>query len=310
MKTIFFGTPGFSVPALETLAKGSELCLVVTQEDKKRGRGKNVTPSPVKTKALELGVEVFQPSNINSPESLEKLKSYSADVFVVVAYGQILKKDILDIPKIDIINIHASILPKLRGAAPIQFSILEGHSETGVCIMRIEEGLDSGPVALCKKMAIGERDYGEVSAELSKLGAQALDEYLSLLKRNEVSFKRQDHSSSSYAPKIENELLWLDPYEEEALYLQRKVRAFSPNLGAKIMLAGETLKVYKVNLANEMELEPGQYKVVSKNLYLGCKKGALSIENLQRPGKKRMDISSFLAGYNLEKNGYVDTLER
>lgn len=309
MKTIFFGTPDFSVPALDALYKKTDLCLVVSQEDKKRGRGKKLSSSPVIERARELGIETFQPRNVNEEESIKKLKSYEADLYVVVAYGQILKKELLELPTLDIVNIHASILPKLRGAAPIQFAILEGHEKAGVCIMRIEEGLDSGPVALCKTMDIGSLSYGQLSEELSYLGAEALSDYLDKLESGSVEFIDQDHRESTYAHKIENDMVWLDFYNEDAKILERKIRALNPSPGAKFKLAGEDIKVYEAKVKDGHGLLPGHYEVKGKELLIGSKNGLLSIESLQRPGKKRMDISSFLAGFHSDKQGVIDLLE-
>lgn len=309
MRCIFFGTPEFSVPALEQLNKHEEVCLVVTQEDKRRGRGKKLKPSPVKEKALNLGIEVFQPENINNPDSLKKLRSYEADLFVVVAYGQILKAELLSIPKIDIINIHASLLPKLRGAAPIQYSILEGHTKTGVCIMRIEEGLDSGPVAIRKELEVKEQNTEELTLALSQLGAEALVEYLKKLKKGQVEFQLQNHEASTYAHKIENHMTWLDFYSESALDLQRKVRAFNPTPGARFKIGQDSFKVYEVKLEGSKNLEPGSYLSDGKNLFIGTAEGSLSVEKIQRAGKKVMDIRPFLAGYKLPESGRINPIE-
>lgn len=309
MRCIFFGTPEFSVMALETLAKHEDVCLVVTQEDKKRGRGKKLKPSPVKEKALELGIEVFQPKNINSSESLEKLKSYDADLFVVVAYGQILKKSLLSIPNLDIINIHASLLPKLRGAAPIQYSILQGHIKTGICIMRIEEGLDSGPVAIRKEIDINGKNYEELSNDLSILGAQALEEYLDTLKVGKINFQDQDHDSSTYAPKIENQMTWLDFYSETAIEIERKIRALSPSPGARMKIGEDSFKLYEVQLENSSNLDPGQYKTNGKEIVIGTVQGDISVGKIQRAGKKIMDAKSLLAGYKLPSSGKINPVE-
>lgn len=310
MKSVFFGTPEFSVNALETLSKHTDVLLVVTQEDKIRGRGKKVSPSPVKEKAIELGIEVFQPQNINSEDSLKKLKDLDADLFVVVAYGQILKKDLIEIPKMDIVNIHASLLPKLRGAAPIQFSIFQGHEKTGVCIMRIEEGLDSGPVAIRKEIEIANMDYGQLSEKLSILGAEALKEYLVQLEDNKVVFIEQDHKESTYAHKINNNSTWLDFYNENASTLEKRIRALSPSPTAKFKIGNEIFKIYEALVDFNKKVEPGHYVIYNKMFLIGCKEGTLSIQSIQRSGKKRMEISAFLAGFNLPNSGKVQAIER
>ncbi|MDO5036885.1 MAG: methionyl-tRNA formyltransferase [Tissierellia bacterium] len=307
IKTIFFGTPDFSVPALEVLHELTDLRLVVTQEDKPKGRGKKVLASPVKARALELGIEVFQPSSINTQESQAKLEALGADLFVVVAYGQILKKPVLEAPKLDIINIHASLLPKYRGAAPIERAILEGERETGVSIMRVEEGLDSGPVALMKSCPIGHKNAQDLREALADLGAQALRDYLGALEEGRVSFKDQDHDQATYAHKIHNELGALDFLGETSQESLNRIRALSPKPGAYFYLEGEKIKVFEGALAPQEEGgEPGDLRVRGPRLFIRAKDGFLEVKSLQRPGKKRMDVASFLNGYPIKEGSQVN----
>ncbi|MCD1147115.1 methionyl-tRNA formyltransferase [Peptoniphilus sp. KCTC 25270] len=308
MKCVFFGTPDFAIAPLKALAEKVDVTLVVTQEDKQKGRGKKLQPTPVKMVAEELGIEVFQPKNINDPESIEYLKKQEADLFVVVAYGQILKQDVLDIPKLYPINIHGSILPKYRGAAPIQHAILEGEETTGISIMKMELGLDSGPVALEKHLEIGDMDTGELFEAVSHLGAEGIVEFVSLVEEGKVHFQEQNHEESTYADKIHPSMGVLDFYNEEAPVLKRKIQGFSPKPGAKFSVEGSTFKVFASEIV-EKTLNPGAFQVEGKKLYIGTKKGALSLLSIQREGKKRMDIAAFLAGNPLGEKGFVDRIE-
>ena len=197
MKFIFMGTPDFSVPILERLNKLGEVDLVVSQEDKRKGRGKKFTKTPVKVKAEELGLEVYQPADVNSPEAIDKLRQVQADIIVVVAYGQILSQEIIDLPKKYIVNVHASLLPYLRGAAPINRAIMEGHSKTGVSLMKVEEGLDAGPVSAVKEIEIGEMNAGELEDKLSHMGADLLEEFVLDASKGPVEFIEQDEDKKN-----------------------------------------------------------------------------------------------------------------
>lgn len=188
MKIVFMGTPEFSVMPLEAINKYHDIELVVTQEDRKKGRGKRLSPPEVKISAENLGLKVYQPGNINSEESIKMLKSIDADVFVVVAYGQILRKEILEMPKYGCINIHASLLPRLRGAAPINRAIIDGDSETGISIMKMNKGLDTGDVALSESMPIENLNSEELSVELSKLGSKLILKFLSDLENGNINY--------------------------------------------------------------------------------------------------------------------------
>ncbi|MDD7362942.1 MAG: methionyl-tRNA formyltransferase [Peptoniphilus sp.] len=304
MKSVFFGTPEFALPTLEALNEYTDLALVVTQEDRKRGRGKKVTPTPVKARAQELGIEVFQPEKVNDEASLEKLRSVEADLFIVVAYGQILSQDLIDIPKKYIMNVHSSLLPKYRGAAPMQWAILNGDETTGVSLMQVEKGLDSGAVYAMRETPIGDKNFGAVHDELALLGADLLKAFIDDLEHGEVAFKPQDDAESTYAPKIDDALMTLDPFEQTAEEFVRKVRAFSPEPGAHLLLLGERLKVYDALVSNE-SLQAGEFLATKKKLSIGTREGSVSIRELQRPGKKRMPVGSYLAGAHLPERGEI-----
>lgn len=305
MKCVFLGTPEFAVPSLEKLNEVAEVSLVVTQADRRRGRGKKLSYSPVKEKAIELGIEVFQPENINDALSIEKLKSVEADLFVVVAYGQLLSTKVLEIPKLDIVNVHASLLPKYRGASPIQASILNGDKKTGVSIMRVEEGMDSGPVAVMKELVIGNDDTEALSERLSILGAEALVEFVHQLENKEAKFTSQDDAKASYVGKITKEMGKLNFNENSAKQLLSRMRAMSPRPGAYFTLDGENYKVFngKVHAGNK---EPGKIIIDGDKLFISAKEGILEITEIQRPGKRKMDTSSFLAGMNWSDGMEID----
>ena len=304
MKAVFFGTPDFAVPTLNALNEISDVTLVVTREDKKKGRGKKLLPTPVKTRAEALGIEVFQPHSCNTEEALEKLRAQAADIFVVVAYGQILSEDVLTLPKKHIVNVHSSLLPKYRGAAPMQWAILNGDEETGVSLMKVEAGLDSGPVYAMKKTPIGDKNFGVIHDELADFGADLIREFVSDLEKGAVSFTEQEHDAATYAAKIDDALLTLSTEELTANEFVRKIRAFSPEPGAHFLFRDERLKVYDGEVSEE-KVAPGRYKATKKKLWIGTKEGSVLLKEIQRPGKKRMAIGSYLAGAHLDEEGEI-----
>lgn len=302
MKIVFMGTPDFAIPTLEKLNEISDVSLVVSQVDKKKGRGKKLLPPPVKEEAIKLGIEVFQPENINSQTSIEKLKNIQADIFVVVAYGQILSKEVLQIPKLYCINVHASLLPYLRGAAPINRAIIDGFEESGVSIMKMEEGLDSGDVALQKSLAIKDKNAYELENALAKMGAELIEEFLINLDKGTIQFKEQDHSKMTYAKKITKSTFNIEfsKTSEEILNL---IRGLDPYYGARAKYKDEIIKIFKAyNYDYIGREEPGTILDNNKKLIIKTGDGAISVEELQIPGKKRMDIKSFLLGHNFDKN--------
>lgn len=304
MKVVFFGTPDFAVPTLKALNEICDVTLVVTREDKKKGRGKKLLPTPVKVEAEAMGIEVFQPHSCNTEEALEKLKAQQADLFVVAAYGQILSEDVLAIPKKHIVNVHSSLLPKYRGAAPMQWAILNGDEETGVSLMQVEAGLDSGPVYAMKKTPIGDKNFGDIHDELANFGADLIREFVRDMENDAVKFTEQDHDKATYASKIDEELLTLKAEELTAPEFLQKIRAFSPAPGARFLFRGEQLKIYDGELSDE-KVPAGRFKATKKNLWIGTKEGSVSLKEIQRPGKKRMDVVSYLAGAHLDEEGEI-----
>jgi methionyl-tRNA formyltransferase len=297
MKIIYFGTPEFAVKPLENLYKGDniEILAVVTQPDKPQGRKQIMTASPVKDCAIKLGLKVIQPNN--KKELAEELKKMEkVDFFVVIAYGMILSKEVLDMPKLGPINVHASLLPKYRGASPIQEALLHGDKETGVSIMAMDEAMDHGDVYLIKRMAIDEQDSLEtLTYKLSIMSAQILPQVLEDIKNGDLSPIPQHHQKATFCHKIEKEDGKID-FNKSAVEIKNMLRAFTPWPGIFTDFNGKKLKIIESNVSDE-QIEAGKFKVDGKILKIGTKKGSLIPSKLQIEGKSVMDVASFLNGY-------------
>ncbi len=295
MKIIFAGTPEFARLALAAIIEaGHEVALVLTQPDRPSGRGMKLTPSPVKQEAENHGIPVFQPASLKDPASHQPIREAGAEVMVVAAYGLILPQAVLDIPARGCLNIHASLLPRWRGAAPIQRAIEAGDTETGICIMQMEAGLDAGPVLLEKRLAILETDTGvSLHDKLAELGAQAIVEALARL--HELDPVTQPEQGVTYASKLNKEEARLD-WGLPAQELARKVRAFNPVPGAWTLFEGEPLKIWQAE-AVPGNGRPGEVlEAAAGRLVVACGKGALRLGELQKAGSRRMDAVAFLAG--------------
>ena len=302
MKFIFMGTPEFSVPILERLHKLGKVALVVSQEDKRKGRGKKFTKTPVKVKAEELELEVYQPHDVNSKESIEKLREIQADIIVVVAYGQILKREILDLPKKYIVNVHASLLPELRGAAPINRAIMEGKEKTGVSLMRVEEGLDSGAVSAVKEIDIKDMNAGELEDKLSLMGADLLEEFIREVEEDRVNFTPQVEGKKTYADKILKDDLLLN-FNGKSKNLVNKIRGLSPHYGAKFSYEDKLYKIFAAEeIENSSDKKVGTIIKSDKELIIKTLDGAISVKEIQAPGKRAMRIDDFLRGNKFEEN--------
>ena len=267
MKIVFMGTPDFAVGALEALVEaGHEVVLVVTQPDKPKGRGKEMQQTPVKECALKHNIEVFQPVKIKTPEAVEVLKGYGADLFVVAAFGQILSKEILEMPKYGCVNIHASLLPKYRGAAPIQWAILEGEKETGVTIMQMNEGLDTGDMLTKVIVPIENTDTGEsLFDKLAEAGAKLLIETIPQIEAGEITPQPQDDSLSTYAKMIKKDMGLID-WKKEAVVLERLVRGMNSWPSAYTHFNGKTLKIWESEVeTGDSDMVPGSVVEVTKN---------------------------------------------
>jgi methionyl-tRNA formyltransferase len=295
LKVVFMGTPEFSVPALDAVARQFTVVGVYTQPDKPVGRGLGVKASPVKVKALELGIPVFQPEKLSLPGQFEQLQALKPDVIVVVAYGQILKKNVLELPRLGCINIHSSLLPRWRGAAPIQWSILSGDAETGISTMHLVEKLDAGAVLLQKKTPISLEDTATtVHDRLAQIGADLIGPTLKGLEEGTLQGQVQDESAVTYASKLTKEMEWLDP-NESAEVLDRKIRALNPWPGTSLNV-GQRLKVKRAKLHLNIQGSAGKIFERSGMVLLGTRQGALELQALQWDGKKEVDPAGFLNG--------------
>lgn len=306
MKIVFMGTPDFAVQPLKALIEnGHEIALVVTKEDKPKGRGYEMSFTPVKEEALANGIEIFQPTTLNTEEVYEKLKSIDAELYVVVAYGKILPQKILDLPRLGCINIHASLLPSYRGAAPIQWAIIDGCKKTGITTMLMDRGLDTGDIL--KKYEINIEDDetgGSLFEKLAMLGAKAIVDTIENLD-NIVPVKQKD-TDTKYASVLQKSMGNID-FSKDRDYIERLVRGLSPWPGAYSSLRGKNiklLKVSKVDVANIKYKKEDYGRLIStkNNLYVVCKGGLLEILNLQLAGKKAMQSSEFLRGFKPEED--------
>lgn len=300
------GTSDFAVPALQALRQnGHEVALVVTQPDRPAGRGLELKASPVKKAALDLGLEVFQPEKVRTPDAVEKLKAVQPDVTVVAAYGQILPSSVLQIPKVACLNIHGSILPKYRGAAPIHYAVMNGDAETGVTLMYMNEKMDEGDVLLVEKTPIGaEETTGQVHDRLAQLGAKGLLKALELLKQGHAPRVPQDPSKATYSPSLKREqcrLKW-DGTAEEVV---NQVRGLQPWPVAETRWKEMDLKIHSAGVAVvEGEGKPGQVVAVSKEgVVVSTKWGQVLLKEIQPPGKKRMNAYDFTLGHAEFKPG-------
>ncbi len=299
MNVIFMGTPEFAVPTLKALnEKGHEIKLVVTQPDKPSGRGKKLKKSEVKEAAEQLGLPVFQPDKIKKPENIEVLKSYNPDVIVVVAYGQLLNKEILDLPKYGCINVHASLLPKLRGAAPLNWAIINGETHTGVTTMKMDVGLDTGDMLLKAEVEIDEEmNVGNLHDILMHMGANLLIETLDRMERNEMVPEKQDDSLSCYAPMFNNENRKIN-WNLSAKNIHDLIRGLSPWPTAYFTMDDKTVKVYESKYTNEKtNYQPGYViKAGNDGIYVTAADGVVILKEIQMPGKNKMKIDAYLRG--------------
>lgn len=299
------GTPEFAVPALEALhSKGYDISLVITQKDKRRGRGKKLLPTPVKEKALELGLEVYQPDSVNEKDTINRLIEINPDVIVVVAFGQILKKDLLNIPKYGCLNIHASILPKYRGAAPINWAIINGEKETGITIMEMDEGLDTGDILKVERIPI-EKDDDSISIhdKLSHLGAKLIIQVLEEMRMGKIEKTPQNHELSSYAPMLSKETGRID-WNNNGNNIINLIKGLKPWPSAYFIYNGDSIKIHKARIEDRLNDEENGVvvKVSDEGIYVNCKDSTIVIEELQFPGKRKMKVSEYLRGNKFPTN--------
>lgn len=294
MKLVFAGTPEFAAQALKAiLAADHRVELVLTQPDRPSGRGMALHPSPVKEVAMAAGIEVFQPPTLKDPAAQERVRAVDADAMVVAAYGLILPQAVLDMPRFGCINIHASLLPRWRGAAPIQRAILAGDAETGVCIMQMEAGLDTGPVLHCGQLPLAaDETAGSLHDKLAELGARLIVE---TLPRLPLAARKQPDEGVTYAAKIEKAEAQLD-WRLPAVDLERRIRAFNPFPGAATALEGVMVKVWRAEVVS-VSATPGTVVSADRDgIVVACGVGALRLIELQKAGGKRLASAQFLAG--------------
>ena len=300
MRIVYMGTPVFAVAPLERLyVDGHDVVGVFTQPDKPRGRGMLVSYSPVKSSALAHGTHVYQPQTLKDGSTAEIISSLKCDVVVAVAYGKLLPKDLLILPPFGCINIHASLLPKYRGAAPIQWAILNGEKETGVTSMFMSEELDSGDIIFSRKTQIGENETaGMLHDRLSIHGAILLSETISALAIGVADRIPQDHDAATFAPHMTKSMSKID-WADCAINIKRKVYGLNPWPAATVELGGKTCKVYDVEIqCIEHVMPPGEIvKADNSGVVIACKDGFVEIKELQAPGGRRMRISEYLRGH-------------
>lgn len=305
MRIVYMGTPAFSAQILERLAKEHEVLAAYTRPDAVRGRGKKLEYSDVKTRALELGIPVYTPRSLRDESVQSELASLEPELICVAAYGALLPQAVLDIPRYGCFNVHASLLPRWRGAAPLEHAILAEDEYTGVSIMRMEEGLDTGPYCLSRRIELVGRSLQEILDDLGAVGAEALLEAIEALSQNKIEWVEQDDSQSTYASKIEKGQL--DPcVEDRASLFLAKVRASSKAHPAKLQLGGKTLTVVDAKpVEGSKNLDKGRVLFCEKRLFLGCEDKEVELITVKPDGKQEMSACAFAAGIQGIKQGGI-----
>lgn len=308
MRIVFMGTPQFAVPSLNALHEaGHELALVVTQPDRPQGRRAVLTPPPVKQRALELGIPVFQPERIRRKEAREYIQGFSADLFVTAAFGQILSQRVLDIPRLGTVNVHASLLPKYRGSAPINWCLINGETTTGVTTMLTDAGIDTGAMLLKKETPIAPCEDAEaLAARLSQMGATLLVETLRAMEQGSLVPCPQNEEEMSYYPMLTKQMGQID-FSLDASQVVNQVRGLAPWPGTYIATKGGAIKVYKAKVAS-MQGEAGEVLLSSpkEGLVIACGKDAVEICEMQAPGGKRMGAKDYLRGKSIQAHSKIE----
>ena len=315
MRIVFMGTPDFSVPALRALVEaGHQVTAVVTQPDKPKGRGKNLMPTPVKEVALKYDLPVYQPKRAKEPEFIETLRGLKPDVIVVAAFGQIITKEILEMPRFGCVNVHASLLPAYRGAAPIQWAVINGDKESGVTIMQMDEGLDTGDMILKKEVILDEKETGgSLHDKLAEAGAALCVETLKRLEEGTAPAEKQGETTTDYAKMLTKQMGEID-WKQPAEKIERLIRGLNPWPSAYTYWNQKVMKIWladteadesgeKEKMASEeaKHPEPGTITAVAKDRFsVQTGEGLLTVLELQIPGKKRMDAGAFLRGYQIK----------
>lgn len=305
MRVVFMGTPDFAAGILEAVVlAGHEVVLAVTQPDKPKGRGKMLQFPPVKEYALSRGIEVYQPRKVREAQCVEFIKSRQPEIILVAAFGQILSKEILDMPKYGCINVHASLLPKYRGAAPIQWAVINGEKVSGVTIMRMDTGIDTGDIIEKAEIELSPQETGgSLFDKLEKLGAKLLVETMEKIEKGTARYTKQEESEATHVGMIEKSMGDID-WKKSAVEIENLIRGLNPWPSAYTRLDGKTLKIWKAlpEPGGEPEKAGSVYLVNKKELKIHTGDGVLSLLEVQLEGKKRMDIPSFLRGYEILPN--------
>jgi len=301
MRILFNGKGEIGVPTLRALLNSEhEVIAVVTQPDKPVGRDQRIEPPPIKTaligRARPPGAPIFQPARIKDPQAIEQIRSRTPDAIVVVAYGQILPHDVLEIPRLACLNVHASLLPRWRGAAPLQAAIAAGDFETGITVMYMDEGLDTGDILLQRNVEILPNDTGgSLHDRLAQIAPEALLESLRLIAAGSAPRIRQDNARATYAPKLKREHGQID-WSESAAAIERKIRAYNPWPGAFMKVGDQNLKIFSASVV-DLTGQPGEILRSDKDLIVAAGKGALCLAEVQLEGKRRMSGAEFLRGH-------------
>lgn len=303
MRAIFFGTPQLAVPSLEAVHEIADVVRVICQPDRPAGRGMRLRPPPLKVRALELGLDVEQPRKVKTDDFAASLRALEADVAVVVAYGRILPRAVLDAPRRGCVNVHASLLPRWRGAGPIQWAIVHGDRETGVCLMQMDDGMDTGPVIACESTPIDpDETAAELGARLSAMGASLLREMLPAWVDGAVEATRQDDAGATMAPLLKKEDGRID-WRESARAVHDRVRGLSPWPGAFTEVRGATVKVHRTEVESEegAAAPPGTVLALgAEGVEVACGRGVVALTELQLEGKRRLPAQRFVAGQSWE----------
>jgi methionyl-tRNA formyltransferase len=301
MRTLFLGTPEFAVPSLKALASCHEVAAVYTQPDRPKGRGNQLAESPVKVAAKEIGIQVYQPERIRRPGSVDQLRGFAPDLMVVVGYGQLIPQSIIDIPRFGIVNVHASLLPKYRGAAPIQWAIANGEMETGVTIMQIDAGLDTGDMLLKSALPIGSDETApELSRRLAPLGAKLLIQTIHQIKSGIAIREKQNNEQATFAPILKKEDGHID-WSRSSQQIYNRLRGFIPWPGAYTTFRGQQLLIAWGKRAQGQALPPGTVFVRDRRIFVGCgQETVFELLEVQPAGKKKMPAESLVNGYRVE----------
>lgn len=297
LKTVFMGTPDFAVGCLEVMQEKTEVLTVITQPDRPKGRGQKMTPSPVKVKALEYGLPVWQPEKIKTAECVARLRELNPDLIVVVAFGQILSQEVLDIPRLGCVNVHASLLPRYRGAAPIHWSIINGETETGVTTMMMDAGLDTGDMLLKSKIEITpDMTTKELHDKLAVMGSKLLADTVDGLMAGTITPEKQDDSLTNYASMLTKETGHID-WTKSAQEVHNLVRGLNSWPVAWTLLDGKNYKVWSTKVRDDKSGNPGEVlELTKKSFIVAAGKGAVEITEIQPPSKKRMSAGDFVRG--------------